>query len=242
MATEHTGQIPFFLNDFLQHPASMIPKGAQWVVQFDDISTRIFPAIERALRNEPEQWMIEKAFSLLNADHYQNTKGCMFAQAIDIPGESMVAVAEGTTSNNLIKGYVGQGRNAYPEMRMTFLDTNVSFVDNVIRPWVIATARWGLVARSGPLNYRTNLTCYRFGVTRAGDPPSILNKIVFKDLCAISCSNEEFNYAPTSSAKEREAKFIYSHYTIDTQSENSFMINNRVDQRLSRGPTEGLPE
>jgi hypothetical protein len=242
MPNEHTGQIPFFLNDFLQHPASMIPKGAQWVVQFDDIPSKIFPAIEMALRNEPEQWMIEKAFSLLNANHYQTTKGCMFAQAIDIPGESMVAAVEGTTTNNLIRGYVGQGRNAYPEMRMTFLDTNVSFVDNVIRPWVIATARWGLVARSGVQNYRTNLTCYRFGVTRAGDPPSVLSKIIFKDLCAISCSNEEFNYAPTNSAKEREAKFIYSHYTIDTQSENSFMINNRVDQRTSRAPTEGLPE
>ncbi len=236
---ELTEQIPFFLNDFLQRPASMIPKGAQWIVQFDNLIVNIFPSIEKALKNEPEQWLIEKAFRVLNASNYQTAKGCMFAQAIDIPGESMVASAEGTTGNNLLKAYIGLGRNAYPEMRMTFLDTNVSFVDNVIRPWVLSTSRWGLVARKGVYNYRTTLTCYRLGVTRPSEPPSILCKIVFKDLCPISCSNEEYNYNTATSSKEREAKFIYNHYTIDTQSENAFMINNRIETRNSRGPIEG---
>lgn len=223
---EFTEQVPFFLRSFLQKPASSIPKGSQWVVQFDDILTEIFDAIKLALKNEPESWMIDRAFTILNSKEYQETKGCLFANAIRIPGESMTVTTEGTNYNGLIRSYVGGGRNAFPEMSMTFLETNVSFVDNVVRPWVLATAAFGLIARKKPQKYRTNLTCYKLGVTRPGETPSVLMKITFKDICAISVSDEGYEYTTATGAINREAKFIYNHYHIDTQTENSFMINN----------------
>ena len=221
MAEIYTKRIPYFLDNVLNTPAGALPKGAQWVVAFDDLAGDIWPAIKKALTYEKKDWLINGAAEVVTSDAYQVTKGCVYCQAIDIPGESLVVNPEGNImSNAFLRSYVGQGRNQFPVMRMTFLETNVSFADNFLRPWVIATGTFGLLARARgeEKNYRTNIYCYKLGAYSSDDEtPTVLMKISFYDACCVSVSNEEYNYAPvTGQTIMREAQFVYNYYNIET--------------------------
>ena len=214
-------KISHFLNVFLQRPASSIPKGSHWAVYFTNIKGRILPAIDLAYQGEPnaEMWNSRRASQTLLSQHYSDDDGagCLFCQAIDLPGEGSTPVAEGNLKyNSYIRGYVGAGRTDFPLMRMSFLETNISFADSVLRGWSLATAKFGMIARNNegdPKNYRTEMTCFRYVVTPEG--PKVKLIFNFKDICCISVDNQELNYDHVVSTTKRSAQFIYNSYTLD---------------------------
>jgi hypothetical protein len=233
---EYDAQIPYFLEQYLSKPASALPKNALWVVDFENIE-EIKPAILRTAELEPgrnssgDGWDITNGVSRI-IDGYLKTprKGCLFAQAVSVPGESFVANPEGIQQQNLIRTTVGGGRDPYTGLQMTFIDTNVSFVDSVIRPWVLTTARLGLKARSRPdQRYRIDLVVYKLGVYSQTTPPEILQKYTFRGVCPISVSSEEFNYIAATSPINREVTFNFHYYTFETPT-NSFNRNTYTDE------------
>ena len=136
--------IPDFLTTFLSEEDTSIYRGASWIVKFGNLSL-LLDAIKVATSYEPHMW--ETAFNYANkvADNEKN--GCMFAQAINIPGESFQPIPGGNISSNaFIRPYIGAGRNAFPLLRMSFLETVKSFADNFLRPWVVATQTFGMLA------------------------------------------------------------------------------------------------
>jgi hypothetical protein len=232
MAEIYESRVPHFLQAVLSSPVGSINRGAQWVVAFENPQS-ILNSIKLALTYEGKEWQISSAIDAVLGDNFQKTKGCVFAQAIDIPGESLVVNPEGNIQSNAFRrSYVGQGINQLPEMRMTFLDTNVSFTDNFLRPWVLATGNFGMLARASgdPKNYRTNITCYKLGAYSAAQPPAITQVITFFDACCISVANEELNYAPVTSPQLREARFIYNYYSVSDAKDrgNQFLNSSGV--------------
>jgi len=212
--------IPRFLQNFLSKPASALPKGGQWVVDFEGLSD-VKDAILQTAAKEPLAWDVETGLTFLigNRDYYN--RGCLFAQAVEVPGESVIANPEGIQKNQFIRTATGDGRADYAPtgLRMVFLETNISFVDNVIRPWVITTGRLGLIARpDGPTQYRQNITVYKLGVLAPQQPPVVLQKYTFYGACPIEVSSEEYNYAPETAPVNREATFLYHYYKLETYS------------------------
>ena len=222
-------RVPHFLQAVLASPAGSINRGSQWVVDFDNLVYDILPGVKLALQYEGKEWSINNAIDAVLNQDFQKNKGCVFAQAIDIPGESVVVNPEGNIMSNAFRRtYVGQGINQLPEMRMTFLDTNISFADNFLRPWVLSTANFGMIARdrSDQKNYRTNITCYKLGAFSPNLPPAVVQRITFFDVCCTSVANEELNYAPTNSPVMREARFIYNYYSVsDASDSGNFFLN-----------------
>jgi hypothetical protein len=200
---EYSGQIPFYLESFLSKPASALPKGAQWVLTFDGLflqgndkptnGNNVLPvtAIRKGISYEPRQWDIDASIDATLAPSYQQSKGCLFVQAVQIPGETNQANPEGLQQNGFIRTTTGNGRDAFQNLQIVFLETNVSFVDNVIRPWVIATAHLGMIARSGEDNYRCNISVYKLGVISKDKNPFVLQKYTFFGACPISVTGEE---------------------------------------------------
>ena len=213
---EFTNQIPFFLENFLSKPASALPKGAQWVLQFSFDKNQIVPvkAIKKCIKYEPNAWEIDEGLDTVLEDTYHKSKGCLFAQAVRIPGESMVANAEGLQNNGFIRGFVGGGRDNFPSLQVVFLDTNISFVDNVIRPWVITTAHLGLIAREGDDNYRGNIDVYKLATIDSLKPPIVAQRYTFYGVCPISVAGEEYNYSVSNSPTNRETNFTYHYYSV----------------------------
>jgi len=237
---EFTNHIPFFLDTFLSKPASALPKGAQWVLVFEGTyltgneqpaeGNSILPvtAIKRGILYEPRKWSIDKAIDTNLAKDYHQTKGCMFVQAVQIPGESFIANPEGVEYNGYIRTTIGAGRNVFENLQIVFLDTNVSFVDNVIRPWVIATSHLGLLARKGPDNYRCNISVYKLGVISADKPPYVAQKYTFYGACPTSVTGEEYNYTQTTTPVNRETTFIYHYYNVETDNTNLAVADNTI--------------
>jgi hypothetical protein len=224
------GQIPFFLSNVLSTPAGALPKGAQWVLWFqgDPDYTEVVPveAIKAGISFEPNTWEIDSALKIALQDQYHKTKGCMFAQAVQIPGEGNQVNTEGIMLNGYIRGTVGAGREAYNGMQIVFLETNVSFVDNVIRPWTIATSHLGMIARSGKLNYRCKISAWKLGVTSPGEPPIVLQEYTFYGACPITIDGEEYNYSQTSAAINRNTTFTYYYYKLKSYIDDSY--NNKL--------------
>jgi len=229
MATTFKGQIEYFLQEVLSKPASALPKGAQWILVFENLGG-VKAAIIETAKLEPKKWEIEKGFDTITTDSLQKTKGCMFVQAVGLPEESIIANPEGLQYNQFIRTSVGGGRNTNNTLRISFLETNVSFVDNVIRPWVVTTGRLGMIARPDEdgQRYRDNISLYKLGVTQRNVTPTILMKYTFYGVCPIEVSSEEYNYIPSSSPTIRETIFHFHYYDakIPTSSNTSILYTN----------------
>jgi hypothetical protein len=232
-------QIPFFLESFLSKPASALPKGAQWCLVFEggDGYSNIIPtdAIKTGVSLEPKKWEIEKSIDVTLSPDYQTVKGCMFVQAVSIPGESNQINPEGLQVNGFIRSNVGGGRDTFPVLSMVFLETNVSFVDMVIRPWVIATSHLGMIARKGADNYRCNISVYKLGVYNRSTPPFVLQKFTFFGACPISVSGEEYNYTQTSSPINRETSFTYHYYNVENMQSQNLTLRKQHSFKWSSG-------
>lgn len=233
-----SGRIPYFLNQVLGSPAGSIPKAALWVLSFDGIygetesvgsAGKIIPieAIKKGTIFEPGKWNIDSSIDITIQEKFQTTKGCMFAQAIQIPGEGVNVNSEGVAYNGFIRSQIGAGRVDQNLLQISFLDTNISFVDNTIRAWVIATAHLGMIARTGPDNYRGNISAYKLSVTTPDQPPTVTQHYKFFGVCPISISSEEWNYSKDISMKSREVTFAYHYYNLDTITDNKLLDMNQ---------------
>lgn len=233
---QYNSQIPHFLTNFLSNFETAIPKGAQWVLFFDGIED-IVPVILKTIEErEPRGWNIGAlANRISNNPTIQTDKGCLFAQAVEIPGESIVANPEGIQLNGFLRTTVGAGRGDYSSgIRIAFLETNYSFVDTVIRPWVITTGHLGLIARRDRI-YRCDIRVCKLGsvtgtvlnkdgtVYRDGVGPVILQEYTFKNACPTSITGEEYNYSPTTGPVIRETTFVYDYYTVSHNIPNDIL-------------------
>jgi hypothetical protein len=217
------GQIPFFLNAVLSTPAGALPKGPLWVVvfDFDEFILNTIKSVKQYEPRMPEAWLIDSALNTVTTQRYQKEKGCMFAQTVTIPGDSLNYTQEGITYNSFIRGGVGSGRRDFDPLRINFLNTNVSFVDNVIRPWVVMTGHLGMIARPREQKYRCNLTVYKLGIDRVDRPPFIAQQFNFWEVCPVNVLAEELTYASDSTATTKQAEFVYQWYTT-TSYKNTF--------------------
>ena len=248
-----SGRIPYFLTQVLQSPAGSIPKGAQWVLSFDGVygevattgnTGKIVPieAIKKGTLFEPGKWNIDPSIDATLEEKYQTTKGCMWAQAVSVPGEGLSVNTEGVSYNGYIRSQVGAGRADQNTLSISFLDTNISFVDNTIRAWVIATGHLGMIARTGPDNYRGNVSLYRLGVLTSEDPPFVTQHYQFYGVCPISITTEEWNYSKDISFRPREATFAYHYYTLDTVTGNRFLdAPNTTQETIQASPVATVP-
>lgn len=158
----------FFYN--LGKWATGVPLQHLWVVviDFKKIQSSInywlsSEATEMTPYNSPEQEM----FSSLTSTEYQNkafeqySYGCLFARSINIPGEKIEttrAGIEGMAGGMLFPSII-TSRSPLPEIGVSFMETNASFVDFVVRPWLVAASHAGTIARSSN-NLKTNMTAY----------------------------------------------------------------------------------
>lgn len=219
-------QAGYFLDVFLKTPAGSLPKGGQWAVFFEDIKTDILPAIRLAYQGEPNAnlWNTADAGEFILNEEFNNADGigCLFCQAIRMPGEGSTPIAEGIKYNSYLRSYVGAGRNDFPVMNMAFLETNISFTDTILRGWALATAKFGMISRTGTnKNYRTNMTCYKYTTTPYG--PQVLLKAHFTGICCISVDDQEYNYDPMTSAVKRQAQFVYHDFYMDAVTGNNIL-------------------
>ena len=107
--------------------------------------------------------------TLQNLHMGEQMTGCLFAQGCQIPQESMnYSRAEFNESRGFIPGVVGSQRNAFNPLVLEFRETNISFIDVVLRPWVVLASHYGLVTypeEDVAKNIKTHIDIYQLALT-----------------------------------------------------------------------------
>ena len=149
-----------FFRTLLGSPEFSIPLGSNFFIQIGSIPEAV-ASTDNLQYFEPGRsagWNIVKdtnnLISVYN-DMGTNVKGaCLFANGITPPVEAINVARVGMNaafndySGGLLDGVVTKSRKQQDSVAISFLETNQSFIDFIIRPWVILTGHVGLIARA----------------------------------------------------------------------------------------------
>lgn len=203
-----------------------IPSSSQWIVVVDNypqaLRTSVIQGLERT-DGSRKGFDISIAKTILTSYPLQKIVGCLFANSVTIPTEQF-AVATASVPNNrgFLPGVLGSNRDTeFPTLNIEFRETNTSFIDFVIRPWVILGSHYGMTARPGdrlsvkdPKNMKVNMTLIEYARTLNGIsmiPRKVFN---FFNCMPYQVSEETLEYTDDKLVSY-VTRWTYSNYTVE---------------------------
>ena len=213
----------------MQSWLTSIPLMTQWIAVIDSypkaLRSDLLQGLERT-DGSRKGFDISQAKTLLTSFPLQKVIGCVFAQGATIPSESYsVEAAKINNNRGYIPGIVAGNRRDYASnnLVLNFLETNTSFIDFVIRPWIILASHYGFCAREGdtpettdPYNIKSTITllCY----TRSYQNISMIPRKVYRFFnCAPTLVNNiSLNYnSEPQQATNYSVQWVFTNYTVE---------------------------
>jgi hypothetical protein len=213
--------------NFLKNPETSIPLDSNFLIAFNTIPNGIKNTFNdnEIGHYEPEAWGInvEKESLIKNTETVQQYK-CLFANGVTLPSESVGQKRVGMqdlyaeNSGGILSGVVSTSRDSKAPLKITFLETNVSFLDTIIRPWVVAVSHYGLYARTAGSAYdvKTTLTVNQFD-HRVNSKDKIRKQYTFFDCAPISFDEITLTYGKADTTVI-SVNWVYKNYKIFTAS------------------------
>ena len=204
-----------------------IASASQWLIWFPiDTINALTQNLQQTLSDKESLigaggWQINKETvnTLIDWKVQMNANqimGCVFAKQVNLPGDGFDAGNNGLEYAGYTAPATSNIRSKYSKLNITFVETNASFVDFVIKPWLILSSYYGMVARSpeSPKNVKCSWcdVCMlaRSGV---GSPPSIRKIYRFTNLVPVNIQGEQYSYM-TDDMKYSQVDFVYDQYYI----------------------------
>lgn len=206
-----------------------IPMSTQWIVVMERIPTNLTTEVLQTLeRTDGGKQGFDIDIAKNTTYNYLTQKmiGCLFAYSATMPSEQY-EVSTVTVPNNrgFTPGVVAGARQTDPPtLVVEFRETNTSFIDFVIRPWVILASHYGMVARPGdtaftkdPKNVKTNM--YVMQYTRSLANMSMIPRKVwqFYNCVPYNVAEQSLEYTDEKLITI-STRWTYSHYTIGNNS------------------------
>lgn len=202
-----------------------IPMSTQWIVLIDSypsaLKTSVIQGLER-IDGSKQGFDIDNAKNILTSFPLQKVVGCLFASEVTIPNESFEVDSASVENNRgFIPGVLGGARtNTAPVLDIQFRETNTSFIDFVVRPWVILGAHFGMVARPGdvngsrdPKNMKVNIHVMQYTRSRAGVSQVPRKTWNFYNCMPFTVNEETLDYTEEKTVAYN-TRWTYSNYTI----------------------------
>ncbi len=167
-------------------------------------------------------WDIDQGKREITQETYMRTgneHGCILAQGVVLPGEQY-QVNDVAIDNNMgfLPGKVGGNRSPMAPLILQWRETNRSFVDLVIRPWIILTSHLGLVARppTDGRNIKANISIVQLAKTYQYTP--LLERKIwrFYNCVPVSVDSKELTYQDGNNFDIFTTQWHYTHYTIES--------------------------
>lgn len=208
--------------DFISDPVTQIPLESNFLVIFDDFPSALtspFPS------NFENRWKIDQTRDALVAS-VKNTQqtsiggqACLFAQGFTAPGESVGTERQssvlGGPTGGLLAGIVSTSRVQYNLLDLAILETNSSFLDFVLRPWIALVGHYGLGTRSSGSvqNVKIGIT----GVLFDKNNKNAVRKVYRFTGCApVNMEAVDYAYGNADSRVDR-VQFTFNTFSIDYQ-------------------------
>jgi len=208
---------------FLSNPATQIPVDSNFFITFN--LPGALTAGQDVWNTLENRWGVFSTLKdLQNELDSQKNKTigndvCLFAQGINVPGESV-----GTQRNDplagpsggLLSGVVSTGRAQYSDITVSFLETNKSFIDFVVRPWITLVGHYGLISRASgsTQNVRTDISVVFFDKNNNDTSNKSIRKIFKFTQCApVSLGETSYSYGKAEIRIEA-VKFVFNNYQL----------------------------
>ena len=202
---------------FLQQMESWIsaPSNAsQWIILFEDfpktLQTEVLQGLEYT-SGDKKGWNIPK--KALTNYALQKTIGCVFAQGVRLPKERNI-IGYTPPIRGFLGGPVAQGREPAQPLILDFLETYLSFVDGILRPWTILSEHRGLVARPKAESIKTNITVIQYGFTSQNLAPIARKIWNFYDVCPVGITSATYDYSNGEVERRTGIEFAYNKYDL----------------------------
>ena len=210
--------------EFLRDPATTIPLNSNFLIVFEAaaLPVGIKQFSNAGIRSlEPGNWGIQYFKNLLtgNIEKKYGYK-CLFANGVTIPSEKVgdrrVGMQDlyGDQSGGILSGVVSTSREQRQPLSMSILETNTSFIDFVIRPWVIAVSHYGLFARKtdSAFNLKTDIGVYQFD-HKTTKTEKIRKKWIFHQAAPTGFDDLSITYG-ASDTSVIKVNWAYNNYTL----------------------------
>jgi hypothetical protein len=216
----------YYLNLLGKWPTN-IALASQWFIYFDFSSVNALKYnLQTQLRNRESSlgsqgWTYSKNVTnyLLDGNlHYkdENLTGCVFSNQVKIPQEQITAGNNGLSYGGFMPPATASTRKPYSTLSVNFLETNASFLDLIIRPWIILVGYNGLVARSeySPRAVKCSYAdIVMLAKTGSKERMGVRKIHRFYNLAPISIDGEEYSYMPDG-LKYSNVSFVYDGYMV----------------------------
>lgn len=213
-----SGGITYFHNTICNW-AYNIPLKFQWVavIQADNSSYLKNQIIQIGNRYEGKGWNVSNSVNDTTQDSVQSIVGCIFAQGATIPGEKLnvdyAGINEGS-NRGFIKAPIINGRSDFEPLQMGFLETNRSFVDGFLRPWMIIVGHRGLIATDRSTSIKARITIHQLARTGTDVSSKIRKSFIFENCAPISVNSESLDQINSTDFGKIQASFVYSKYYV----------------------------
>lgn len=209
--------------EFLGSPDTQIPLDSNFLLVFESD-----PILPLALTSsfpvglENGYWDVDSVKSALTSIVIKGEnnaplggRGCMFVHAFDVPGEAIASSRPGTLANNssFRSGVVSGERTQYNStVDLGILETNKSFTEFVIRPWIALVSHYGLFTR-GPQstqNVKTNMSGILFDRNNKNQVRKVYK---FSGVAPISMSSVNYAFGKND-ARIDKVSFVFNNFGI----------------------------
>jgi hypothetical protein len=202
-----------------------VPLNTQWsVVIQPDAGNGLFDIIKDYTQIDANNFYIPTFIQnkLLNDKTQPNLDGLglYFAQSVRLPKESFSPISTGTEgTGGYIKGIVGGDRLDLQakHLNIDFLETNIDFIDGLIRPWIIAASYKGLINLGTTNSIKSSIYIVEYtrdrvvGVNR---PTRKAHKFLGCVPTDISDKNLKYDSEPTE-ALTNNVTWMFEQYTYE---------------------------
>ncbi len=227
----------------MQSWVSTIPLRTQFIAIIHKFPLGLTTSMLQSLENtdgSKQDFNIDNARKVLTSYPFQGVVGCIFLQGADIPTESLNA-SSATIENNrgFIQGSILGNRDAFASNNLTlqFRETNTSFNDFVMRPWLLLAAHHGYVARDKTnkaellKDPKVDITIIQY--SRSYQQISMIPRKVwnFYNCVPLNLSTRNLSY-DTESMESYDVSFLYSHYGIQN---NLYIPLPDIIQTIAKG-------
>ncbi len=225
-----SGHIPYMLSLLCEWPTA-IPLSTMWVTlilpQNSDYLLNSIANIGRlevrGSNSTGESWNVFQGLNEVYTPQTQQVIGCSFALGVELPGESMEIGWAGVPehSRGFLNGPIGSVRQNNTPLTISFLETNSSFVDMFVRPWMMLTTHKGFFAY--PQEQSIKSTVHVFQLAKAGvyNAPIVRKRYSFFDVVPIAIPGEAVTRSESSNEDSRACQFAYNYYTMSDGSDVS---------------------
>ena len=210
---------------FLTDPSTSIPVNSNFIVFIETFPNGLKAFTDSQISQfEPNKWVVtntgEKLTAQIQSPAYNGK--CFFVNGITLPNESIgskrVGLAEefADLAGGILSGVVSTSRASKGPLKATFLETTDSFIDSVLRPWVVAVSHYGLFARdvNSAYNVKTNIKVAMYN-SRTNKREVQRKVYTFFDCAPTSFDAESLTWG-RADTKTVATEWVYNYYTIES--------------------------